>query len=163
METISLIGPVTALSLLKKHGSIEALLPTLDRKKNPVPSKFPFEEVRQWFQGPPCPSDVIDPSAVDLSFRSADTNRLRTFLENKNVKSASIDRHIARLEKATGNSSASSVSNVPGSKPSGQMSLLSFFGKAASTAGSKSVGSSSNSKKRPAENDCGAANGKKVK
>lgn len=45
------IGPVKALSSIKKEGSIEAMLTKLDTNKYPVPDPFPYEEARRLFQG----------------------------------------------------------------------------------------------------------------
>ena len=47
--TIRGIGPTRALSLVQKHGSIEAVLASLDKDKYPIPEPFPFEEARRLF------------------------------------------------------------------------------------------------------------------
>jgi len=48
--TIRGIGPTRALSLVQKHGSIEAVLASLDKDKYPIPEPFPFEEARRLFR-----------------------------------------------------------------------------------------------------------------
>ena len=54
--TIRGIGPKTALNGIRKHGSIEALLQTLNTTKNPPPDEFPLDEVRHV---------LVDPEVVD--------------------------------------------------------------------------------------------------
>lgn len=46
------IGPVKALSLIQKHGSIEAVLETLDKEKYPLPEPYPYKESRAFFHEP---------------------------------------------------------------------------------------------------------------
>ena len=38
------IGPKRALELIRKHGSLEAILANLDKQKYPVPEAFPVDE-----------------------------------------------------------------------------------------------------------------------
>jgi hypothetical protein len=45
------IGSVKALSLIKKHGTIEEVLAALDTEKYPVPEPYPVEEARKLFKG----------------------------------------------------------------------------------------------------------------
>ena len=49
--TIRGIGPKSALSLIRAHGTIEKVLESLDRGKHPVPEPFPFEQARKLFKG----------------------------------------------------------------------------------------------------------------
>ena len=49
--TIRGIGPKSALSLIRAHGTIEKVLESLDRGKHPVPEPFPFEQARKLFNG----------------------------------------------------------------------------------------------------------------
>lgn len=42
---------VRALSLIKKHGSIEGVLAALDSKKYQIPEPFPYQEARRLFKG----------------------------------------------------------------------------------------------------------------
>mmetsp|Transcript_18908 Transcript_18908/g.52742 ORF Transcript_18908/g.52742 Transcript_18908/m.52742 type:complete len:388 (-) Transcript_18908:992-2155(-) len=46
------IGPVKALNTIKREGSIEALIKSLDTNKYPLPDPFPFEEARRLFKEP---------------------------------------------------------------------------------------------------------------
>ena len=42
-DKIAGIGPVRALALIKKHGSLEAVLESLDSDKYKIPDPFPYE------------------------------------------------------------------------------------------------------------------------
>jgi hypothetical protein len=44
---------VRALSLIKKHGSLEAVLESLDPKKYQIPDPYPYQEARRLFKGGP--------------------------------------------------------------------------------------------------------------
>jgi flap endonuclease-1 len=44
-DTIKGIGPKTALKLVKEHGTIEAVLASLDKEKYPIPADFDFVSV----------------------------------------------------------------------------------------------------------------------
>jgi len=50
--TIRGVGPQRALDLIKKHGTIEAALATLDPAKYPVPDPFPYDDARRLFTHP---------------------------------------------------------------------------------------------------------------
>lgn len=56
------IGPKTALQLLKRHGSLERVLATLDKSKHPVPEDFDFEEARRLFVEP----EVSDAESLEV-------------------------------------------------------------------------------------------------
>jgi flap endonuclease-1 len=57
---ISGIGPTRALALIKKHGSIEKALESLDPSKYTIPEPFPYQEARQLFKEP----DVLRGEAI---------------------------------------------------------------------------------------------------
>lgn len=54
------IGPTRAVSLIKEHGSIEAILDAIDKNKYIVPESWPYAEARELFRNP----DVITDAAV---------------------------------------------------------------------------------------------------
>ena len=45
------IGGVTALKLIQKHGSLEAVMEQLDKSRYGIPDPFPFQEARGLFKG----------------------------------------------------------------------------------------------------------------
>ena len=51
-DKIAGIGPVRALSLIKKYKSIEKILENLDLEKYKIPEPFPYEEARRLFKEP---------------------------------------------------------------------------------------------------------------
>lgn len=51
-NTVRGIGPVRALSLIRKHGDIETALASLDKKKYPVPDNFLYKEAAVLFKKP---------------------------------------------------------------------------------------------------------------
>ena len=48
------IGGVTALKLIQKHGSLEAVMAQLDTSRYGIPDPFPFQEARGLFKGTAC-------------------------------------------------------------------------------------------------------------
>eukprot|EP01112_Ceratiomyxa_fruticulosa_P022823 TRINITY_DN848_c0_g1_i1.p1 TRINITY_DN848_c0_g1~~TRINITY_DN848_c0_g1_i1.p1 ORF type:complete len:398 (+),score=116.25 TRINITY_DN848_c0_g1_i1:94-1287(+) len=75
-DTIKGIGPVKAKEYIDKYGSIEKILPHLDKAKHPVPEEWPFEEVRELFKHP----EVIDPETIELKWTEPDEEGLKKFL-----------------------------------------------------------------------------------
>lgn len=97
------IGPVRALALIRKHGSIEGVLENLDRDKYQVPDPFPYEEARRLFKHP----DVLPANSVPpLKWSAPDTEGLVQFLVHekqfmeKRVRDA-VDRINAAKSKST--------------------------------------------------------------
>ena len=45
------VGGVTALKLIQKHGSLEAVMAQLDTSRYGIPDPFPFQEARALFKG----------------------------------------------------------------------------------------------------------------
>lgn len=96
------IGPVRALSLVKKHGSIDKVLEELDSSKFQIPDPFPYQEARRLFKEP----DVLKGSDIPaLRWTAPDTEGLvqflvheKTFAEDR-VRKA-VDRILAARGKA---------------------------------------------------------------
>ena len=63
-DTIKGIGPKTALTLIREHGSMEGVLAALAKKKTPLPEAFPYEEARHLFVEP----EVADASTIELKW-----------------------------------------------------------------------------------------------
>eukprot|EP00033_Pygsuia_biforma_P003130 GCRY01003437.1.p1 GENE.GCRY01003437.1~~GCRY01003437.1.p1 ORF type:complete len:374 (-),score=109.09 GCRY01003437.1:219-1340(-) len=87
------IGPVTALKLIRKHGSLEEILKNIDTSKYQVPDPFPYEQVRDLFVNP----EVTDPEEIKLSWRDPDEEGLMKFLVDE--KNFSADRVRSGIEK----------------------------------------------------------------
>ena len=77
--TIRGVGPATAFKLLKTHGSIEAVLASLDEAKRPNPEDWPVAEARRLFTAP----DVVDAESTSLSWKAPDFEGLTAFLVQK--------------------------------------------------------------------------------
>jgi flap endonuclease-1 len=97
------IGPVRALGLVQKHGSLEAVLAALDPEKYKIPDPFPYEEARRLFKNP----DVLAGAAVPpLKWSAPDAEGLVKFLveeksfAEKRVRDA-VDRINAAKAKST--------------------------------------------------------------
>jgi len=103
------VGPTTAFKLLKKHGSLEAAIATLDAKQLPPPEAWQVDAARQIFKA----LEVSDASALSLQFKSPQTDALKMYL---------IDRHSfaeARVEKV--------LARLRASRASGSQSRLDSF------------------------------------
>ena len=53
-EKIPNIGPVSALKLIKKYGSLEEVIESLDKERFKIPEYYPYEEARKLFYEPEC-------------------------------------------------------------------------------------------------------------
>mmetsp|Transcript_37708 Transcript_37708/g.83993 ORF Transcript_37708/g.83993 Transcript_37708/m.83993 type:complete len:395 (+) Transcript_37708:131-1315(+) len=105
------IGPVKALQLVKKHGSIEAILEQLDTAKYPLPEPFPFKEAREFFKNP----DVTQAADLPpLKWGLPDEEGLVTFLVGE--KNFSEDRVRKAVQRVVANKGKA-----------GQSRLESFF------------------------------------
>lgn len=51
-DSIRGIGPTRALALIKQHGSIEAVIESLDKEKYKIPEDWPFQRARELFHSP---------------------------------------------------------------------------------------------------------------
>lgn len=79
-DKISGIGPHKAFTLMKQHGSIEKILPTLDPKKHPVAEDWPFAQARKLFQEP----DVTPADQIDLKWNKPDVEGIVDFMSKVN-------------------------------------------------------------------------------
>jgi flap endonuclease-1 len=70
------IGPVKALRFIRKYGSIEKLLASIDKTKYIVPDRFPYQEIRAYFKNP----GVTPVEECNLSFTDPDEEGLIEFL-----------------------------------------------------------------------------------
>lgn len=101
-ESIKGVGPVTALKLIKEHGSLEKIIEfindeTRNTKKWSVPEDWPYEEVRQLFLNP----DVIDGDEIELKWEKPDEKGIIEFLVNeKKFNQERVEAGIRRLQKS---------------------------------------------------------------
>ncbi|KAI7845959.1 hypothetical protein COHA_000505 [Chlorella ohadii] len=124
---ISGIGPTRALALIKKHGSIEKALESLDPSKYTIPEPFPYQEARQLFKQP----DVLRGEAIPaLKWSAPDKDGVIQFLvHEKSFNEERVRKALDRIAAAKGKAS--------------QGRLESFFGPA------KIVSSTSGKRKEP--------------
>jgi flap endonuclease-1 len=102
-DKIGGIGPVRALSLIQKHGSIEKVLENLDPSKYKIPEPFPYEEARRLFKEP----EVLAGAAVPpVKWSAPDTEGLLKFLvEEKSFNEQRVRSAIDRINASKGKSS----------------------------------------------------------
>lgn len=60
------IGPLRAIELIKKYGSIEEIIRQLDPSKYVIPDGFFYEKVREVFKNPA----VVDPDKIEVCHSS---------------------------------------------------------------------------------------------
>jgi flap endonuclease-1 len=116
------IGPVRALTLIQKHGSIEKVLETLSADKYKVPEPFPYQQARELFKNP----GVLkkDDGLPDLKWSPPDVEGLIKFLvEEKSFNEQRVRSAIERINASKGKST--------------QGRLESFFGPVTVTSGTK--------------------------
>ncbi|GLC37417.1 Elongation of fatty acids protein 2 [Pleodorina starrii] len=107
--TIRGIGAVRALQLIKKHGSIEAILNELDKTKYPVPDPFPHKESHEFFKNP-----EVTPAAElpQLKWTSPDEEGLVQFLVNeKNFSEQRIRAAVGRIKQHKGKANQGRLDN----------------------------------------------------
>ncbi|KAK2076721.1 hypothetical protein QBZ16_005481 [Prototheca wickerhamii] len=137
-EKIGGIGPFRALQLITKHGSLDAVLDSLDPDKYKIPSPFPFKEARELFQKP----EVLAPEDVPpLKWTNPDLDGLLEFL----VKEKSFNEERVR-------SAVQRVINSKGKSTQGR--LDSFF---------QPLGGSAKADSGPAKRKAGAKAGPEPK
>lgn len=82
-ETIKGIGPVTALKLIKEHGSIENIIKSIEenpKSKYIVPENWPYKEARELFLNP----TVTPGKEVELKWEEPDVEGLVDLMVKKN-------------------------------------------------------------------------------
>lgn len=105
-DTIRGIGPKKALTLIKEHGTIEAVVAALDKTKFPVPENFLEQaaHARELFNAP----EVLGTEDLSLRWVDCDEEALKKFLvEDKGFSPDRVARGIEKLRKAKGTASQS--------------------------------------------------------
>lgn len=96
-ETIKGVGPVTALKLIKEHGSIENIVKFIEenpeKTKYKLPEVWPYDEARELFLNP----EVTPCSEVSIKWKEPDLAGLTQFMVNE--KGFSEDRIKSGVEK----------------------------------------------------------------
>ncbi|KAG5501378.1 hypothetical protein JKF63_03190 [Porcisia hertigi] len=94
---ISGIGPQKAWEGIKRYGTIESFLESLDMTKHSVPPDFYYKEARAFFKNP----EVTPAEEVDIHFSEPDEAGLIQFLvEEKVFNPERVNKGIARLRAA---------------------------------------------------------------
>ncbi|KAG2495276.1 hypothetical protein HYH03_006549 [Edaphochlamys debaryana] len=107
--TIRGIGAVRALQLIKKHGSIEAILGELDPVKFPVPEPFPHKESHAYFKEPEVTKSADLPP---LKWTDPDEEGLVQFLVNeKSFNEQRIRAAVGRIKAHKGKANQGRLEN----------------------------------------------------
>ena len=103
-STLKGIGPKTALSLIRKHKTIEAVLENIDLAKHPVPEDFNYVEARRLFVTP----EVTPAKEVAIKFKSPDAEGLKKYLvDEKGFAPETVESALKRIKKAKASGKAS--------------------------------------------------------
>jgi flap endonuclease-1 len=95
-DSIRGIGPVRALDLMRKHGSLEEVIKHLDSKYT-VPESFDYVSVRKLFKDP----EVTDPEKLEVKWSDPDEDGLIQFLvKEKGFNEERVRNGIQKLNKA---------------------------------------------------------------
>lgn len=96
-ETIKGVGPVTAMKLIKEHGSLEKIIEWIEsnpgKSKYKVPENWPYDEARQLFKSP----EVTKASEITLKWKEPDVDGLIEYMVKQ--KGFSEDRIRSGAEK----------------------------------------------------------------
>jgi len=102
------IGPVRALEFIRKYGSIEKILSSIDKTKYIVPDKFPYEEIRAYFKNPP----VAPVEECNLSFTDPNEEGLIEFLcKEKGFKEDRVRTGVAKVRAAKQKGTQTRITN----------------------------------------------------
>ncbi|KAI5398788.1 Elongation of fatty acids protein 2 [Lathyrus oleraceus] len=102
-DNIRGIGGLTALKLIRQHGSIETILENLSKERYQIPEDWPYQEARQLFKEPLVSTDDEE---LNLKWSPPDEEGLITFLVNENgFSSDRVTRAIEKIKAAKNKSS----------------------------------------------------------
>ncbi|KAG8363982.1 hypothetical protein BUALT_Bualt19G0079000 [Buddleja alternifolia] len=80
-DSIRGIGGLTALKLIRQHGSMEHILENINKQRYQIPDDWPYREVRRIFKEP---SVLTDDDQLELKWTAPDEQGLISFLVNEN-------------------------------------------------------------------------------
>ncbi|KAH1035248.1 hypothetical protein GLYMA_20G090300v4 [Glycine max] len=102
-DSIRGIGGLTALKLIRQHGSIENILENLNKERYQIPDNWPYQEARRLFKEPMV---ITDEKELDIKWSSPDEEGLITFLVNENgFNSDRVTKAIEKIKVAKNKSS----------------------------------------------------------
>ncbi|KAL8541924.1 hypothetical protein ACS0TY_002972 [Phlomoides rotata] len=81
-ESIRGIGGVTALKLIRQHGSLEHILKNINKERYQIPVEWPYQETRRLFREPLV---LTDDYQLELKWMAPDEEGLESFLVNENT------------------------------------------------------------------------------
>jgi len=138
-ERIPGIGPVRAVSLIREHGSIEAILQNENIKGLPEGYAELAANARRLFTHP----EVTDPATIDLKWRAPDEEGVVKFLTGRGFQESRIRSGLDRLRAAKAKGGQNRLESFFGPvtvvKKAGT-SVLSTKGKGVEKKGGKGVG-----------------------
>ncbi|XP_056165153.1 flap endonuclease 1-like [Syzygium oleosum] len=92
-ESIRGIGGLTALKLIRQHGSIENILENINKQRYQIPDNWPYGEARLLFKEP----IVSTEEQPEIKWTAPNDEGLMSFLVNEN--GFNIDRVTKTIEK----------------------------------------------------------------
>ncbi|CAN0897464.1 Flap endonuclease 1 [Linum grandiflorum] len=92
-DNIRGIGGLTALKLIRQHGSIEGIIQNISKERYQIAEDWPYQEARRLFQEP----NVLTDEEQEIKWASPDEEGLVSFLVNENGFNA--DRVTKAIEK----------------------------------------------------------------
>lgn len=102
-DSIRGIGGMTALKLIRQHGSIENILENINKERYQIPDEWPYQEARRLFKEP---SVLPDDDQNELKWSPPDEEGLICFLVNENgFNSDRITKAIEKIKAAKNKSS----------------------------------------------------------
>ncbi|XP_048225769.1 flap endonuclease 1 [Ricinus communis] len=102
-DSIRGIGGMTALKLIRQHGSIENILENMNKERYQIPEDWPYQEARRLFKEPLVLADEEEP---ELKWTAPDQEGLITFLVNENgFNNDRVTKAIEKIKAAKNKSS----------------------------------------------------------
>lgn len=103
-DSIRGIGGMTALKLIRQHGSIENILENINKERYQIPDNWPYKEARRLFIEPSVLTDGDD--QLELKWSPPDEEGLIKFLVNENgFNSDRVTKAIEKIKAAKNRSS----------------------------------------------------------
>ncbi|KAL8027279.1 hypothetical protein ABFX02_14G084900 [Erythranthe guttata] len=97
-DNIKGIGGLTALKLIRQHGSIEHILESINKERYQIPDDWPYGDCRRLFKEP---SVLDDGDHLDLKWTAPDEEGLIHFLVNENAfKRDRVTKAIEKMKNA---------------------------------------------------------------
>ncbi|XP_019441243.1 PREDICTED: flap endonuclease 1 isoform X1 [Lupinus angustifolius] len=102
-ESIRGIGGISALKLIRQHGSIENILENINKERYQIPDDWPYQEARRLFKEP---TVLIEEEELNLKWSAPDEEGLISFLVNENgFNNDRVTKAIEKIKAAKNKSS----------------------------------------------------------